>query len=100
MNPHTPFSFLQSITTYPNNPRVAKAVIAGKYNGLEVVENKFEMGVTNKSKEFLAKFPLGKVPAMETADGFTLFESGAMAYYGKEWTPCTCVCACFVVFLP
>jgi elongation factor 1-gamma len=38
------------------------------------------MGVTNKSADFLAKFPLGKVPAMETPEG-PLTESEAIAYY-------------------
>ncbi|KAJ3092091.1 Elongation factor 1-gamma [Quaeritorhiza haematococci] len=65
----------------PNNPRVAKVLIAAKYNGLEVEVAPVEMGVTNKSADFLAKFPLGKVPAFETPDGFTLFESNAIAYY-------------------
>ena len=40
----------------------------------------FEMGVTNKTPAFTAKFPLGKVPAMETADG-PLTESDAIALY-------------------
>ncbi|KAJ3217502.1 Elongation factor 1-gamma [Clydaea vesicula] len=39
------------------------------------------MGVSNKTPEFLKKFPLGKVPAFEGADGFTLFESSAITYY-------------------
>lgn len=41
---------------------------------------KVEFGKTNKSTEFLAKFPLGKVPAMETTEG-PLFESNALAFY-------------------
>merc|ERR1712119_44283 len=36
------------------------------------------MGV---SKEFLAKFPSGRVPAFESDDGLCLFESNAIAYY-------------------
>ena len=35
-----------------------------------------------KSKEFLAKFPLGKVPTFEDSEGFFLNESDAIAYYG------------------
>ncbi|TPX30442.1 hypothetical protein SmJEL517_g05992 [Synchytrium microbalum] len=69
------------IWSYPNNPRVAKVLIAAKYNGLEVEQANVEMGVTNKSADFLSKFPLGKVPAFETPDGFTLYESNAIAYY-------------------
>lgn len=38
------------------------------------------MGVTNKSADFKAKFPLGKVPAFES-DAGNLFESNAIAYY-------------------
>lgn len=49
------------IYTYPNNPRVWKAQIAGKYVGVEIETPAFEMGKDNKSTEFLAKFPAGKV---------------------------------------
>ena len=38
-------------------------------------------GETNKSPEFLKKFPLGKVPAFEGSDGLLLTESNAIAYY-------------------
>ena len=38
-------------------------------------------GETNKSAEFLKKFPLGKVPAFEGSDGLILTESNAIAYY-------------------
>ncbi|KAJ3411547.1 Elongation factor 1-gamma [Chytridiales sp. JEL 0842] len=72
---------MQKIWSYPNNPRVAKALIAAKYNGLEVELADVQMGVTNKTPEFLAKFPLGKVPTFESADGFNLYESNAIAYY-------------------
>ena len=41
----------------------------------------FVLGETNKSAEFLAKFPLGKVPAFASADGKNIFESNAIAYY-------------------
>ncbi|KAJ3218958.1 Elongation factor 1-gamma [Dinochytrium kinnereticum] len=69
------------IWSYPNNPRVAKSLIAAKYNGLEVEVADVQIGVTNKTPEFLKKFPLGKVPVFESADGFTLYESNAIAYY-------------------
>ncbi|KAJ3356606.1 Elongation factor 1-gamma [Entophlyctis luteolus] len=65
----------------PNNPRVAKALIAGKYNGVDVEVVPVEMGKSNKTPEFLKKFPLGKVPAFEANDGFTLYESNAIAFY-------------------
>jgi elongation factor 1-gamma len=51
-------------------------------NGLEVTHAEdFKMGETNRTPEFLAKFPLGKVPALECADGFCLAESAAIAAY-------------------
>lgn len=71
------------IYTYPNNPRVFKALIAAKYNGQTVEESIVQMGVDNKKPEFLTKFPLGKVPAFEGSDHFTLFESNAIAQYGN-----------------
>merc|ERR1712024_397050 len=40
-----------------------------------------KFGETNKSPEFLKKFPLGKVPAIEGSDGVLLTESNAIAYY-------------------
>ena len=67
----------------PNNARVAKVLIAAEYNGLQVEEVHIQMGVDNKKPEFLAKFPLGKVPTFESNDGFYLYESNAIAYYGE-----------------
>lgn len=68
------------IWTYPNNPRANKGRIAAKYNGVEVTEVPVEMGKTNKTKEFLAMNPLGKVPVLETEDG-AIWESNAIARY-------------------
>ena len=46
------------------------------------------MGTTNRTPEFLAKFPLGKVPAFESADGsFHLTEGVAIARYAAESGP-------------
>ncbi|OJJ34724.1 hypothetical protein ASPWEDRAFT_39806 [Aspergillus wentii DTO 134E9] len=45
------------------------------------------MGKTNKESEFLAKFPLGKVPAFESADGLKLWGSDAIAQYVAESGP-------------
>lgn len=74
---------LGKIFSYPDNPRVAKSLIAAKYNKIELEQPKdFNMMVDNKTPEFLAKFPLGKVPCFEGASNFHLFESNAIAYYG------------------
>ncbi|KAI0900040.1 glutathione S-transferase [Annulohypoxylon nitens] len=70
------------IYSYPNNFRVERAQVVAAFNGLEVplVED-FKMGVDNASAEFTAKFPMGKVPAFEGADGFCVAESAAIAHY-------------------
>ncbi|KAG9038518.1 hypothetical protein FS837_001212 [Tulasnella sp. UAMH 9824] len=47
---------------------------------LERVES-FESGVTNKSADYLAKFPLGKYPGLETPSGLNLSETIAIARY-------------------
>ncbi|KAH9851262.1 elongation factor 1-gamma [Lenzites betulinus] len=41
----------------------------------------------NKKPEFLAKFPHGKIPALDGADGFKLFESTAIARYIAALAP-------------
>ncbi|KAG2421112.1 hypothetical protein HFD88_000728 [Aspergillus terreus] len=75
------------IYSYPNNPRVAKAQAAANINGLELDIPEFKIGETNRTPEFLAKFPFGKVPAFEGADGTTLVESDAIAQYIAESGP-------------
>merc|ERR1712024_260287 len=71
-----------TLYTYPDNFRAQKALIAAKYSGAEVsLAKDFKFGETNKSPEFLKKFPLGKVPAFEGSDGVLLTESNAIAYY-------------------
>lgn len=60
---------------------VSQAQVVAAINGLEIDVPEFQMGQTNKSEDFLSKFPLGKVPAFEGADGFTLTEGAAIATY-------------------
>ncbi|XP_071715388.1 elongation factor 1-gamma 2-like [Rutidosis leptorrhynchoides] len=63
------------------NKNVYKALIAAEYVGVEVkMVDSFEMGVSNKSPEFLKMNPIGKVPVLETPDG-PVFESNAIARY-------------------
>ncbi|KAL1846736.1 hypothetical protein Plec18170_009026 [Paecilomyces lecythidis] len=77
-----------TIYTYPNNPRVMKVQAAARLNGLEITEApNFAMGKTNREPEFLAKFPLGKVPALACSDGFNIWESDAIAQYVAESGP-------------
>ncbi|OAY83167.1 Elongation factor 1-gamma 2 [Ananas comosus] len=63
------------------NKNAFKALIAAEYSSVQVelVKN-FEMGVSNKTPEFLKMNPLGKVPVLETPDG-PIFESNAIARY-------------------
>lgn len=64
-------------------------MIAAKYNDLNVKEQIVKIGTDNKTPEFLKKFPIGKLPAFEGADGFVLYESNAIAHYiasAKEGT--------------
>ena len=57
---------MQTLYTYPDNFRAYKALIAAKYSGASVkTDPKFVFGETNKSKQFLAKFPFGKVGEQE-----------------------------------
>ncbi|KAH8880871.1 glutathione S-transferase [Thozetella sp. PMI_491] len=70
------------IYSYPHNFRVNRALVVAGINRLDVqVAADFRMGETNKSPEFLAKFPMGKVPALECADGFCIAEGAAICEY-------------------
>ena len=55
----------QTLYTYPNNIRAYKILIAAEYSekSVKVVSEppEFVLGETNKSSDFLARFPLGKV---------------------------------------
>ncbi|XP_064623516.1 elongation factor 1-gamma-like [Lineus longissimus] len=74
-----------TLYTYPENFRAFKVLVAAKYSGTNVTvadkPPKFKFSETNKTDDFLKKFPLGKVPAYEAEDGTTLFESNAIARY-------------------
>ncbi|KAI8140578.1 hypothetical protein BJV82DRAFT_623164 [Fennellomyces sp. T-0311] len=68
-----------TIQSYPENPRVAKAQIAAAYSGVSVDVKGFDLA-KDRTPEFMAKFPLGKIPAF-SSDKVDLFESTAIAYY-------------------
>jgi len=71
-----------TLYTYPENFRAYKALIAAKYASADIkVDPNFVFGETNKSDGFLKKFPSGKVPAFESADGKYLQDGNAIAYY-------------------
>ncbi|KAK8045594.1 hypothetical protein PG993_005618 [Apiospora rasikravindrae] len=77
------------------HPRARKIFAAAALNGLELeVPADFDAGVTNKTPEFLAKFPLGQIPTFEgrnaTGSGsgsFFLAESSAIAHYIADSGP-------------
>lgn len=98
-----------TIYTYPNNPRVIKVHplplppcsiqrhtnkkqthAVANLNNLEITEPPFQMGTTNRTPDFLAKFPLGKIPAFESADPSNpvrIFESDAITQFVAESGP-------------
>lgn len=55
--------------------------------GLEVDLQPFEFGVTNKTPEFVNKFPHAKIPTFEGKDGFTLLEGASIARYVASLAP-------------
>lgn len=56
--------------------------------GLEIdLPEGFEYTKSNKTPDYLAKFPLGKIPSFEGADGFLLTESRAIAEYIADASP-------------
>lgn len=67
--------------TGEGNKNAFKALIAAEYSGVQVeLAQNFEMGVSNKTPEFIKMNPIGKVPVLETPDG-PVFESNAIARY-------------------
>lgn len=65
-----------------------QVLAAANLNGLKIdIVPDFQTGKTNKTPEFLAKFPTGKVPAFEGADGLNLLESDAILQYVAESGP-------------
>jgi elongation factor 1-gamma len=73
-----------TLYTFPGNFRAYKAQIAAQYSGAQLTvasEDKFKMNDTNRSEEYVKKFPTGKVPAYENDDGVHLFESNAIAHF-------------------
>ncbi|KAI5288829.1 hypothetical protein KEM52_001008 [Ascosphaera acerosa] len=77
-----------TIYSYPNNPRVFKALVCAKLNGLDVqLDKDFKVQVDNVTPEYKAKFPTGQVPAFSSASGVHLFDSDAIAQFLAESGP-------------
>lgn len=67
-----------TIFSYPANPRVLPVLIAAELAGVAVDVPPFTMGTNNKTPEFLALNPTGRVPAMRTPGGLPVWESPAL----------------------
>ncbi|KAI0111060.1 elongation factor EF-1 gamma subunit [Nemania sp. FL0031] len=83
--------------TYPKAPRSTMVVFVAKYNKLDVeICNAFPIKVYPEKggvgEEYLSKFHTGKVPALETSDGFTVYESNAVAWFLAKQDPSTKLC--------
>ncbi|XP_078435114.1 elongation factor 1-gamma 1-like [Wolffia australiana] len=73
--------------TGPGNKNALKALIAAEYSGVSIeLAKDFQMGVSNKTPEFLKMNPIGKIPVLETPDG-PVFESNAIARYVARSIP-------------
>lgn len=69
------------------NNNAWKTLIAAEYCGVKVeLVKDFQMGVSNKTPEFLKMNPMGKIPVLETPDG-AVFESNAIARYVARLNP-------------
>ena len=68
--------------SYPENFRVLKVLICSKYGGHDVkLDSDFQFGTTNLTKQFLSKFPLGKVPCVELDTDKLMDETNSMAWH-------------------
>lgn len=67
---------------YGNRPRIVASIA-----GLNLTLSPIVLRETNRTPEYLAKFPHGKVPAFEGPDGFLLTESTAIAKYVATLAP-------------
>ncbi|KAJ1676459.1 hypothetical protein EV182_008157, partial [Spiromyces aspiralis] len=73
---------LGKLYTSSGSSRQFKVLIAAKYVGVDIETTpNFQISTDTRTPEFLAKFPIGKVPAFETPEGFAVTDSTAIAYY-------------------
>ncbi|KIM54523.1 hypothetical protein SCLCIDRAFT_136669 [Scleroderma citrinum Foug A] len=72
---------------HPRQPQTKAIMSAAAISGLEIELPPFEFGVTNKSPEFVQKFPLAKIPGFEDNEGFKLIEGTAIARYVSSLVP-------------
>jgi len=81
----TTIGTLYTVDVQPHARRIrAAAAVAGLKLDEPTGYVHFE---TNKTPEYKAKFASGKIPALETTDGFHLFEGSAIARYVASLAP-------------
>ncbi|OCH90125.1 elongation factor 1-gamma [Obba rivulosa] len=81
-------SSIGTLWTIPQQYSGKRIRAVAAYAGLSVdLPEKYTHFEDNKKPEFLAKFPHGKIPALETKDGFKLFETPAIARYVAALAP-------------
>lgn len=77
-------SALYRLGSLQTDPFFSQIKSVAALSGVEIADPVgYEHMVDNKKPEFLSKFPHGKIPAFESADGFKLFEGVAIARYGE-----------------
>jgi glutathione S-transferase len=76
----TLYDYLPSGNCYKVRLLLTQLGISFKRKGLDIVAGE------TRTSEFLAKFPNGRVPAVEFEDGTLLFESNAILWYFAEGT--------------
>jgi len=76
-----------TLYTYPGNPRANCTLIAAELSGIKIETPEIELGKTNKTEEFLALNPLGRVPTLKLPSGAGVFESEAIARYVARLRP-------------
>ncbi|KAH8813386.1 glutathione S-transferase C-terminal-like protein [Flagelloscypha sp. PMI_526] len=70
------------------NLRSTPVKAAAAFVGIKIdLAPDFKLGADNNTPEYRAKFPIGKVPALEMSDGFTVFESYPVARYISSLSP-------------
>ncbi|KAF8064357.1 elongation factor 1-gamma [Lyophyllum atratum] len=77
-----------TLWTVPQQTTGKIILAAGAWAGVPIeLPANYEHYVDNKKSEFLEKFPHGKIPAFEQADGFKLFEGVPIARYVASLAP-------------
>ncbi|KAI5783330.1 glutathione S-transferase [Pyronema domesticum] len=78
-----------TLYTWPGNPRIPQSLIAAKMNNLEIVLPEFKFGKDNIDPAWISKFPMAKVPALETHTEPPVYiaESAAIAHYLADVGP-------------